>query len=232
MAEQARISFLQTELCAAQARIVQLDASVKDKDQRVSVLMARIKIFEDDHTKSMHEKYFPSQEPPSAANQSTKPAAPPQTKNICRVHPTPQCMCYPPLPPSCCHPQYQSQCTCQTHSHHQLPAQADLLSSIESLRIQVNDLTEVTRNIQTELNNLGTDQTVAVAPPNTAVPSNVVDTEPERSNPETETMPDNRTEKASSHMLNDSVASFEEFITDDIEPAHNSLNFQFLTTQL
>ena len=195
--------------------------------------MARIKIFEDDHTKSMHEKYFPSQEPPPAAKQSSKSTAPPQAmNNQCLYFPR-QPLCSPPPPPSCCHPQYHVQCHCQTRSPHQQPGQADLLSSIESLRIRVNDLTQVTDNIQTELNRLGTGQSTTSAPPDTALPSNVADTEPDERNPETETMPGNYAEKASSFSHNDSVASVEEFITEDIEPgAHNSLNSQFLTTQL
>ena len=49
-AEQARIKFLQAELGSAQARIVQLDASVLDKDNRISILMARVKLLEEENT--------------------------------------------------------------------------------------------------------------------------------------------------------------------------------------
>ena len=82
-AEQTRIGFLEKELCAAQSRIVQLDASLKDKDQRVSVLMARIKIFEDENTRTVHEKYFPasnttSQPPRCPSANSAPPSIDPQ----------------------------------------------------------------------------------------------------------------------------------------------------------
>ena len=84
-AEQARIEFLQAELAAAQTRIVQLDANVKEKDQRVTILQARLKIFEDEQAKTIHDKYFDS------SGYQRKPQAVPQ------YHP-----CLHQLP-SCCH---------------------------------------------------------------------------------------------------------------------------------
>ena len=51
--EQATNEFLKTELNAAQAQIVMLDATIKDKDQELSVLWARIKIFEEKQNQEM-----------------------------------------------------------------------------------------------------------------------------------------------------------------------------------
>ena len=57
------MEFLKTELGAAQARIVQLDAEIKDKDQRTSVLWSRIKILEEKQNTDILNKYFPQSNP-------------------------------------------------------------------------------------------------------------------------------------------------------------------------
>ena len=65
--DQATIEFLRTELGAAQARIVILDASIVDKDKELSVLWARVQILEEKQNKDPLDKYFPHKTPQPGA---------------------------------------------------------------------------------------------------------------------------------------------------------------------
>ena len=91
-AEQARINFLETELSAAQARIVILDKSIVDKDQELAVLRARVKILEE-----KLNKYFPKTKTSASANYDTSSHSPARP-----------CTCTPQV--SCCH-----STPCSTH---------------------------------------------------------------------------------------------------------------------
>ena len=53
------IEILQKELSAAQSRIVILDSEIKDKNEQLKVLWARIKILEEKQNKDIIDKYFP-----------------------------------------------------------------------------------------------------------------------------------------------------------------------------
>ena len=84
--KEATIEFLQNELKAAQTRIVQLDADIKDKDQQLSVQHARIKILEDKHNQDILDKYFPHKDketvapdPPPPSHHCSQCAPPPCT---------------------------------------------------------------------------------------------------------------------------------------------------------
>ena len=132
-AEQARIEFLQAELAAAQTRIVQLDANVKEKDQRVTILQARLKIFEDEQAKTIHDKYFDS------SGYQRKPQAVPQ------YHP-----CLHQLP-SCCHAGHQHHC--QTFKNPE-ENNSPLMSSISKLEEKLDTLATETKSMQLALLNI------------------------------------------------------------------------------
>ena len=142
--EQARIDFLQAELNSAQARIVQLDASIVDKDQRVAILMARLKLFEEKQANDIHEKYFPS----NKRDQSTP-----------RYNPTSSC-CYPSAAShscagSCasrCGPHTLSHVTCSHFQHnHDTPVHEpnnEVGRALEKLSLEVADISKTTTEIK------------------------------------------------------------------------------------
>ena len=98
-----KVEFLQTELAAAQTRIVQIDASLKDKEQMVAVLLARIKVFEERENQQIFDKYFPDNltrgRPPGT---TSAPVTNPMSSHYSN-HYRPQChqQCVPL--PQCCH---------------------------------------------------------------------------------------------------------------------------------
>ena len=105
--EDISVEFLQRELAAAQARIVQLDVTVKDKEQQVSILMARVNSLEEAANNEIYERYFPRVQPTSDQPHQGAPTHSPSHQP-----------CY--FPPSCCN--HSTQC-CQSRlgcppSHH------------------------------------------------------------------------------------------------------------------
>ena len=219
-AEQARINFLQTELAAAQTRIVQLDANVQDKDQRITVLMARIKIFEDEQTRVLHEKYFPSEEryqnTPKSQHQSSQP--PPATSR--KDPPVPQCSANH-SPPSCCHqPLCCQHCSYRSHyRENEQPSHNDpnIESSIAGLQAQVTLLSEDTKSLHVALLKIQehcNQSRVPSAPPQESA-ENMRDTN----------------ETNSAHASDDSVVSMEEFIDGDDKASQVPLNFQLTNQQ-
>ena len=54
--EDNNTDFLKRELVAAQARISQLDATINDKEKQVSILLARVKAFEEKENSKIYEK--------------------------------------------------------------------------------------------------------------------------------------------------------------------------------
>ena len=52
------LEFLKRELSSAQARIVQLDTSIDDKDKKISILRARVNFLEDRDNQATYDKYF------------------------------------------------------------------------------------------------------------------------------------------------------------------------------
>ena len=69
-----KIEFLQTELAAAQTRIVLLDASLKDKEQMCSVLLARVKVFEERENQKTFQTYFPDNAPRTRTTETSSSA--------------------------------------------------------------------------------------------------------------------------------------------------------------
>ena len=156
-AEQARIDFLQAELSAAQARIVQLDASIVDKDQRVSVLMARLKLFEEKQTKDIYDKYFPANENQQPAHSTTVPPTHPPCPPRCHSR-----FCPPhPTPPDCsCSGHRHHPCHCQTQSQPQnSPARSHaangVVDTIKNLTHEVSEIAKDTKLLKALMKRLG-----------------------------------------------------------------------------
>ena len=233
-AEQARINFLQTELSAAQTRIVQQDADIVDKDRRVSVLMARIKIFEDEQTKTLHEKYFQSgqsHQNSSTVQHSEPTPIPPRTARV-QASCAPTCPnCSPPL---CCQQQGLRVQHCLCHAaHNHLPVQpsmnADLLSSITGLQTQVDVLTKnsslfklALQSIEEKLSSIPP-PLAAVSPTAPVLTTSAVDDVSDDANIEPQD-PDSKN-------TDDTITSIEEFMSDDTQAPPVSLNWQLLTSQ-
>lgn len=139
-AEQTRIEFLQAELATAQTRIVQLDASVKDKDQTITILNARLKVLEEKQATTIHEKYFPPKNP--FLPHTTQPSC--SSQQVCCHHPPVQCY-HAPHPYPQPHPSHGSSSDQNINS--------TLQSSILKLEEKVNSLSEDTKAMQSVLQN-------------------------------------------------------------------------------
>ena len=219
--DQARINFLQTELAGAQARIVKLDADLKEKDERVTILTARIKVFEEENTKAVYEKYFPHassvRTPPDPAHD--RPTAPPNDakRSPCTRASVCGCHCPPPPPPRC-----QSLSQCSSYHTCQEPTQSDgLLLLLNNLNTEITDLKKVSVSMQSSLETLKSSGVFY----DSLKPRDSEDPHPPPTNSATTT-----------EINNISVASIEEFM-DVIEDTVNneeippSLNYQALTIQ-
>ena len=206
-AEQATNEFLRTELNAAQARIVLLDTTIKDKDPELSVLWARIKIFEEKENKEMLDKYFPHKSSSTAGGNSNRsstetnsarPNSPVYPQPCCQ--PPPQCSSHrtcsaTPLPCShCYHPCNPS----NTANHHVCTSgpSDDFLNKINEISKELLELK------------------IAVAAMNTKE-TPVSSKKSSKSNePPNKPAEDKKPDDSSSTNLNTSFASVEEFIPD------------------
>ena len=92
--DQAKINFLETELSAAQTRIVVLDKANDDKDQELAVLWARIKILEEKQNQDIFNKYSLNSQQADRQTSSSCESRPPTSPSTC--------CCTPPPPPSYC----------------------------------------------------------------------------------------------------------------------------------
>ena len=156
--EQARIDFLQTELSGAQARIVQLDASIKDKDDRIAILMARIKILEDERTKQLFNNYFPeaANDGLPGAQQNSRPQRSFHACSDSRHSPGHHCNdCHPHH--CCSHQRFHSQhCynNCDTRYGLGSPAaNEDFTSALSALQAQVIEIMEIIKQKKAADNN-------------------------------------------------------------------------------
>ena len=86
-----------------------LDTTVKDKEQQVSILMARVKSLEEQVNKDIYERYFPQNQPD-----------PYQTKQKPTIIP-PGCPIPPQCGPSQCQQPYQPLMSCSCHNFHHHP---------------------------------------------------------------------------------------------------------------
>ena len=207
--DQARIEFLQTELNAAQARISQLDGSLKDKENRVSILMARIKILEDQRTGQLYENYFPTENISSNHSQ-------PQSScfRSCSQHPSPcanQCSpCH--LQHVCCLQKLQCNNQRKTSSS-PTTVSSEFETAITVLQAQVHEILKI---INSRQNNLDSNEEDDVSIPNSITIT---------ANPTTQLG------ETSVPNIDSSITSIEEFMNVDTLPSPPPLNSQLLTTQ-
>ena len=155
---EAKVEFLQTELNAAKARIVQLDASVEDKDRRVSVLMARLKLFEDKQNKDAFDKYFPTE-----SNQHDNKTTPSARSSSTSPQPCQQSSCYPPHaskcsshcspPPLCCCHQRTTHCHQNSQTFKSSPCQCKATKEFNLKDIELKEISDKidTVNLNTEM---------------------------------------------------------------------------------
>ena len=225
---ETKIDFLQTELNAAQARIVQLDASIQDKDRRVSVLMARLKVFEDAHNKDVFEKYFPAENKQSPlGNTPTSCSTSSPSQQTCSQPPRCCCSCSHPAPPppTCCHNRCHSQSQQDMQSRtcsNNFPNQSDLKNTtIKEIANKLN----ITCNNTEELKTLIKDN---LKHNPTQIPIDKLDVATTAEEPQ-----QSKSMETNDSVLNASIASIEEFISENPEsqPSQQELNFH-LTNQL
>ena len=85
------LEFLKRELSSAQARIVQLDASIDDKDKKISILRARVNFLEDRDNQATYDKYFSRDNRCQSSQCSTSaPCISSASPSVC-MHHSPHC---------------------------------------------------------------------------------------------------------------------------------------------
>ena len=142
--DQARIDFLQAELNSAQARIVHLDAAIVDKDQRVSILMARLKLFEEKQANEIHEKYFPTNKRAQSTpcdNQTSSFCSPCASSHSCARGCASHCGPHTLSHVACSHFQH----------HHDTPKHEpnnEVGKALDKLSVEVADLSKATKEIK------------------------------------------------------------------------------------
>ena len=205
---ETNVQFLQKELAAAQARIVQLDAMIVDKEQQAEILLSRVKILEEQQNKQVFDKYFPSNPPNPSKDQITAPNCSSNLVHHCPAQPCCQIL------RSCCthynhHPHGQSSSgfPCQG-SHQPTPDKTQLSYRFEQhaerITEEINRIKAVLKHVQLDKSNN-----------NQAQPMNHSDnTDSHQSSSE---CPEQEHQRPASVI---SVTSVEEFISDD--PLNNS----------
>ena len=215
--EDINVEFLQRELVAAQARITQLDATIGDKEMQVTILLARVKAFEERENAKIYEKYFP-QDP-------SRQAPPPPPSTSCPAFPNNQCS-----PHQCCssHRQVFQSCPVQQHScaqsHHCCTPQAppDLPSSLlksDDLKLLLkleNDVNEIKATLRSIASSNKTHDD-AHSEPRISAPTDISSQDIAM-----DESPEPRSSSKPPETLNISLVSVEELIPD------NPLNFPHL----
>ena len=149
--------FLQKELAAAQARIVQLDATIVDKEQQAEILLARVKILEEQQNKHVFDKYFPQNQPNPSTDRITVSGC---SSNLVHHCPAQQCC---QMLHSCCshhnnhpHGHPTSKLPCQHHLN-QAPETAQLKAMFEQhtekLTADINYIKATIKDLQLDKSN-------------------------------------------------------------------------------
>ena len=180
--------------------------------------MARLKLFEDEQTKTIHERYFPHQHDRSSSQQPQSTGPTPASPTSCQRSSS-HC------PPSSCCPRSYS-CHHQCHSHTQgclssKPSpQPDFSSSIATLQHKVTEIASDTKSLKTSLRDLIPELIAS----KTSFSEEVSDGQVQ--SPESDAAGD-ISDKPNSppHPYSDeSIASAEEFIDDDLPTITNEDN--------
>ena len=203
--EQARINFLETELNAAQSRIVILDKSIVDKDQELSVCWARIKILEEKQNQDILDKY--------SLNSSTIPRKCSPVPSSPRAPPT--CSHFPPAAPCCLHSPPPPCSAYRCCSQHNRTEPDDLKRNIVEIRRELNNIRIKINENKTSKEGEPYDNSYATTAPEP--------TQQEQNNDDVSTL---EVLNESQTNLNESLASVEEFMPDvENQNVNMSLNF-------
>ena len=217
--DQATIEFLRTELGAAQARIVILDASIVDKDKELSVLWARVQILEEKQNKELLDKYFP--------HKTAKPTVP---KSSTSTSPCSSSSCTScPMPCSCCRHHASSFSCCSRSSANNTSCCPSPVS--DHPPDLYKKVLEVSQEVQALKNILISQKTPASNPEENTDPGSPSNT-PTSANDNSDPKPANNHPHVS--VSSDSQASVDEFIPDlqENEDDQANLNWDLQTNQL
>ena len=124
--------FLRRELASATTRITELDATIDDKNKRISILQNKIKLLEERDHEFISNKFNTSMKNNFQNNSSTH--------NCNNVHPIPQHCC--PAPP------VYSYCACQNSHRESSPdLQATISNFMSTLQSEFSALRELIEKI-------------------------------------------------------------------------------------
>ena len=184
-------------MSAAQARIVQLDADKEDKEKRIAILRARIRMFEEKETNATYDKYFPTEDSVGSGRHTENHLPQEESAPSCHQH--------------CCllrSRTLHSACTChfQSCSNEENPSRSFNLARTNSTLDKILDQNIEIKSALVELLNASGYQ------------KNSNPLEPNSSSPVKPNIQENSINQASAH--DDSVASVESLIPDMI-PALN-----------
>ena len=212
--EQARISFLETELSAAQSRIVVLDKSIVDKDQELSVCWARIKILEEKQNKDILDKY--SLNSSSFQRKCSPVPSPSRAPPTCSYYtPAAPCCSHPPPPPcSAAHMHHSAYHSC---NHHNRTESNDLKRDIMEIRRDLDDIrNKINENVTTKVDDLNDISSTATAPPI------LTQQEQNMNDDEASIIEESHTNLNESHPnLNESIATVEELMSETNLPLNS-----------
>ena len=223
--DQAKIYFLETELSAAQARIVVLDKASVDKDQELAVLWARIKILEEKQNQDILNKYSLNNQQADSQTSSSCTSQPPTSPSTCCC----RSKCYScTSPPSSCY--YRSTCSAQSNSqnrsHHCCLGNQKMNVIHEDT--SKDDLKNAIFELKTELMAMKTTLDNIASKPDRPQPQTEQNIEAGYSSEKDASFPNLPSSP------NDSVATIEEFLPDISAPTpspSNHLNLQNPTNQ-
>ena len=127
---------IQRELYATQARIIQLDAIISDKDKHISILQERVKLLEERNNDVNYKKYFTNHSPSNISDEEVRTSEAPHTCHPRHVSqgPLSQCSCGVNTPLFHCHnvPAYISPRCCDNR-----PLLEELISLLKMCRADI-----------------------------------------------------------------------------------------------
>ena len=150
------LSFTKRELAGAQARIVQLDSEISDKDKRIKILLETVKNYETNESTRIYNKYFPGNSPHPDLSSCSTGAQKPKLCHSCCINcknPRPGLFTCSSLcvnhscPGRCSSSQHQS-CNPNIDSNHG----AELKESLRELTGLLNELKLAVNQVKSTIN--------------------------------------------------------------------------------
>ena len=147
--DDTNLELIRRELTAAQARIVQLDATVVDKEQQVEILLARVKVLEDDKNKQVYDKYFPSAQQTPVTQQTSVPSHSNSSSHHCLAH-----QCCQTSRHCCCHLNKSCHISCQTPTTNSSCLSPELIlkfeKQVERIKSEIDNLKAATELLKVD----------------------------------------------------------------------------------